>query len=279
MKAIPLSVPDFYMSFIQWSYKVPLLSREKEVELVQLMHAGGNRGERARHQLVEAHMKMVVSIVRKAYKGGLPTEDLIQEGNIGLLQATEGFSLEKGFRFSTYAYWWVRQAVQLYVSTHGSLIRIPMSRARELNKLRVATEAVLARGLEATDTAVASEMGISVQAVRALAEDMISVGSLDVPIGDGDALLGDVIADDNVRSADDVLIEAESSDLVLNGLKVLNDRERDIVSRRRGLNGLDEATLEELSVEYGVTRERVRQIQVRAEAKMAAALKRHAQAA
>lgn len=269
MKALLNSVPDFYLSFIQWTYQVPLLSREREVELVQLMQAGGRAGERARHELVEAHMKLVVSVARKSFKGGVPLEDLIQEGNIGLLQAADKFDLAKGVRFTTYAWWWIKQAIRMYVQENASLIRLSPNRHRDVAKLKMAMDRVAARGVDPTDSAVAAEMGISLKEVRALAEDLLSVFSLHVPATDeSETPIGDLLADENAVSAEDRILENDSAEHLHAALAKLAPRERDIVCKRRGI-GHDEHTLEDLAQEHSVTRERIRQIQAKAEKKLA----------
>lgn len=269
------TVPDYYLTFIQWTYHVPMLSREKEVELVQSMQSGGPLGRKARDELLAAHMKFVVSIARKSFKGGLPLEDLIQEGNIGLLQAAERFELDKGTRFATYAYWWVRESIALHVKKHAAMIPLSPNRAREVRKLNLAMEALSSRGVIPTDALVARELGISTAEVRELALDSLSVCSLDIPVGeDGETTLGDLIADEDALNAEEAMLSTDSVDVVRRALDCLNERERDVVIRRRGLFDQDEETLEDLAVKYSVSRERIRQIQVTGEKKLKKALQK-----
>lgn len=265
-KAPIFTVPDFYQAFIAWSYQVPMLSREREVELVKSMQSGGLLGRRSRDELLAAHMKFVVSIARKSFKGGLPLEDLIQEGHIGLLQAVERFELDKGTRFATYAFWWVREAIAIHVKKHSAMIPLSPNRAREVRRLNLAMEALTTRGVIPTDAAVARELGISVTEVRELALDSLSVCSLDIPVGeDGETTLGDLIPDSEALNAEEALLSADSVEIVRRALDTLGVRERDVVIRRRGLLDHDEETLEDLAVKYSVSRERIRQIQVKGE--------------
>lgn len=265
-KAPIFTVPDFYQAFIAWSYQVPMLSREREVELVKSMQSGGLLGRRSRDELLAAHMKFVVSIARKSFKGGLPLEDLIQEGHIGLLQAVERFELDKGTRFATYAFWWVREAIAIHVKKHSAMIPLSPNRAREVRRLNQAMEALTTRGVIPTDAAVARELGISVTEVRELALDSLSVCSLDIPVGeDGETTLGDLIPDSEALNAEEALLSADSVEIVRRALDTLGVRERDVVIRRRGLLDHDEETLEDLAVKYSVSRERIRQIQVKGE--------------
>src|SRR5262249_5713779 len=141
------------------------------------MQAGGPGAKRARDELLEAHMKFVVSIARRSFKGGVPLEDLIQEGNIGLMQAADRFQLEKGTRFATYAYWWVREAIAMHVKGDGQMIPLSANRLREVRKLQLTMAKLTARSLPLTDEALASEMDMSTADLRALVMDSLSVSS------------------------------------------------------------------------------------------------------
>ena len=226
-------------------------------------------------ELLAAHMKFVVSIARKSFKGGLPLEDLIQEGHIGLLQAAERFELDKGTRFATYAFWWVREAIAIHVKKHSAMIPLSPNRAREVRRLNLAMEALTTRGVIPTDAAVARELGISVTEVRELALDSLSVCSLDIPVGeDGETTLGDLIPDSEALNAEEALLSADSVEIVRRALDTLGERERDVVIRRRGLLDYDEETLEDLAGKYSVSRERIRQIQVKGEKLLKKALEK-----
>lgn len=248
-----------------------MLSAEEEAKLATEMKAGGARGQRARDKLVLSYLRLAISVAKKFSKSGLPLEDLIQEGNVGLLQAADKFEIEKGFRFGTYARWWVFQAVKQYAQEKGHDIRVPPSTQKHIVRMNKVVKELSADGHTPTDEEVAAAMQEDVAKVRQLAVYAMKPVSINLPVGkDGEdtAELGDFLADDSSPDAEEVAIANDTTEAVQAALGCLKDRERRVIVRRFDLDGEGQATLEDLSVELGITRERVRQIEVKAKEKM-----------
>lgn len=244
--------------------RTPLLSPADEQQLAVLAKTGGPAGERAKHAMINAHLRLVLSIAWRYVRPNFPLEDLVQEGNLGLMRALEKFDHERGFRFMSYAQWWVRQSINEYLKANGHAVRIPPNRTLQISKMNNIINRLSENGRQPSDDQVAAEMGIPVKVVRELAQYATSPISLNTPIFDGDAEFGDRIEDVNAIDPEDKLIKDDMVSKLTAALAVLNERERDVVTRRFGLDGDEQDTLDELSRKYGVTRERIRQIEVAA---------------
>jgi RNA polymerase primary sigma factor len=229
-------------------------------------------GQRARDQFVVANLRLVVSIARRYQSTGLPLGDLIQLGNLGLMHAVEKFDFRKGFKFSTYATWWIRQAITRGYADTARQIRLP-AHAEDTFRLvaRVSDDLEARLGRAATDDEIAETSGVDADRVREVRRFPTRMASVDAPIGDGDSddlLLGDTIADDEMPFAEDIANRDARIHVVKTMLGVLDDRERRIVELRYGLDGGGPRDLAEVGKEIGVTRERVRQIEARVLSKL-----------
>jgi len=242
-----------------------LLTHEEEVDLSKRAKAGDRR---ARQRLIEKNLRLVVSVAKR-YRGmGLPFEDLIQEGNIGLMKAVEKFDPDRGWRFSTYATWWVRQAVQRAVADKGRTIRVPVHMGEKIRKMaRAYNELSAEMGREPADEEVAERLGWTPEEVRYVKDAMPDATSLDRPLTNEDdsSGLGDFVEDEQASDTPgEVMRELESAQLQA-AIERLPERHRHILIRRYGLDGRKPGTLAELSEELEISRERVRQLQREAE--------------
>jgi len=251
--------------FIRQGAHSKLLTREEERLLCERMKVGGRDGDRARDELINRHLRLSMSCARKFSYTGLPYEELVQEGNIGLIKAAGKFELERGFRFVTYAAWWVRQTIAEYVRDSGRTIRLPAQKVQKIALMRRVVAELSKGGRAPSDTAVAQKMGVTVEDVHDLMEWAHEPVSINVKIGEeGDAELGDLIADSNAVNPVEKVIEADMHSRLEQALSGLKEREREVVLARFGmLDGVSQ-TLEELGERYGVTRERIRQIEAKA---------------
>ncbi|MDQ4063384.1 MAG: RNA polymerase sigma factor RpoD/SigA [Actinomycetota bacterium] len=252
--------PDLLRDYFSYIKRGRLLTHEEEIRLSRAAKAGDGH---ARRRLVEKNLRLVVSVAKK-YRGlGLPFEDLIQEGNMGLLKAVEKFDPDLGYRFSTYATWWIRQAVQRAVADKGRTIRVPVHMVEKARKTSRAHDA-LATQLERkpTEEEIAEHLGWSNEEVRAAMGAATEVVSLNMTFDPEQATeMGDLVEDERTPGpADTVMGEMETLGL-LSAVEGLPDRARHVLVRRYGLDGQNEATLAELSQELGISRERVRQVQ------------------
>ncbi len=260
--------PELLAGYLAKIGKGSLLTHRQEVTLSQKARSGDKR---ARRKLIEKNLRLVVSVAKK-YRGmGLAFEDLIQEGNIGLMKAVDRFDPELGNRFSTYATWWVRQAVQRAVADKGRTVRVPVHMGEKLRKLaRSRDELASELGREPTEGELAGRLGWTEEEARFAMRVLPDATSLDRPVGaeKGDAEIGDLVIDERAsRLAEEVVEETEKT-LLFETLARLPERARRVLVGRHGLDGRDPATLRELAEELGVTRERVRQLQRDAERRL-----------
>ena len=269
MENIDLSVPEGVSiegpvrMYLKEIGKVPLLSAEEEIELARRMEEGD---EDAKKRLAEANLRLVVSIAKRYVGRGMLFLDLIQEGNLGLIKAVEKFDYNKGFKFSTYATWWIRQAITRAIADQARTIRIPVHMVETINKLiRVSRQLLQELGREPLPEEIAKELDMPVDRVREILKISQEPVSLETPIGEEeDSHLGDFIQDDNVpvpaEAAAATLLKEQLDEV----LSTLTDREQKVLRLRFGMNDGRARTLEEVGKEFDVTRERIRQIEAKA---------------
>ncbi|HCC67768.1 TPA: RNA polymerase sigma factor RpoD [Patescibacteria group bacterium] len=254
---------DAIRSYLFEIGKIPLLTANEEVILAKRIEAGDNE---ASQLLTTANLRLVVSIAKKYSKSGLELLDLIQEGNIGLMRAVEKFDYTKGFKFSTYATWWIRQAITRAIADQARTIRVPVHMIETINKFNKVTSILTIKlGRQPTDEEIAKEMDIEIGKVAEIRKIKQNPSSLSTPIGDEkDSKLQDIIADDWSQTPEE-FATAQYLKNQLNGiLDELQDRERRVLELRFGLEDGVSRTLEEVGREFGVTRERIRQIEAKA---------------
>lgn len=255
-----LDATQLYLSEIGFS---PLLSAEEEVYFSRLALKGD---EAARKRMIESNLRLVVKIARRYNNRGLPLLDLIEEGNLGLIRAVEKFDPERGFRFSTYATWWIRQTIERAIMNQTRTIRLPIHVVKELNiYLRTARELVQKLDHEPTAEDIAQELDVPVEDVSKMLRLNERITSVDTPFGaESDKVLLDVIPDEKAQGPEGNLQSDDMKANIVHWLGELNSKQREVLARRFGLLGYEAATLEDVGAEIGLTRERVRQIQVEA---------------
>jgi RNA polymerase primary sigma factor len=240
---------------------VSLLSAKDEVRLAKLIEKGDHD---AKNALIEANLRLVVSVAKRYMGRGLNLLDLIQEGNLGLIRAVEKFDYRKGFKFSTYATWWIRQAVSRAIADQARTIRIPVHMVDAINRA-TRTQRQLAQdlGREPTSTEIGAELDLPSHKVEELLKLARETVSLEAPMGDSDASLADFIEDDPQRQPEAIAAEKIMREDLAKTLAGLPERERRIIELRYGLSGLEPMTLEQVGKEFGVTRERIRQMEIK----------------
>ena len=269
VEKIDLSVPDGVSiedpvrMYLKEIGKVPLLSAEEEIELAKRMELGD---QEAKKRLAEANLRLVVSIAKRYVGRGMLFLDLIQEGNLGLIKAVEKFDYRKGYKFSTYATWWIRQAITRAIADQARTIRIPVHMVETINKLiRVSRQLLQELGREPSPEEIAAEMNMPVDRVREILKISQEPVSLETPIGEEeDSHLGDFIQDDNVPVPADAAAFTLLKEQLQEVLGTLTEREQKVLTLRFGLDDGRARTLEEVGKEFNVTRERIRQIEAKA---------------
>ena len=258
-----ISIDDPVRMYLKEIGKVPLLTAEEEIEIAKRLETGD---EEAKKKLSEANLRLVVSIAKRYVGRGMLFLDLIQEGNLGLIKAVEKFDYRKGFKFSTYATWWIRQAITRAIADQARTIRIPVHMVETINKLiRVSRQLLQQYGHEPTPEDIAKEMGISEAQVREIIKIAQEPVSLETPIGEEeDSHLGDFIADDDTPAPAEAASFALMKEQLLDVLDTLTPREEKVLRLRFGLDDGRQRTLEEVGKEFNVTRERIRQIEAKA---------------
>ena len=261
-----IAIDDPVKVYLKEIGRVPLLTPEEEIDLALKIQAGGPDGEKAKQRLSEANLRLVVSIAKRYVGRGMQFLDLIQEGNLGLIKAVEKFDHTKGFKFSTYATWWIRQAITRAIADQARTIRIPVHMVETINKVKkVSSQLLHEMGHDPSAEEIAERLELPVDKVREIMRVAQEPVSLETPIGEEeDSHLGDFIPDDDApipaEAASQTLLKEQLADV----LKTLTPREEKVLRLRFGLEDGRPRTLEEVGKEFNVTRERIRQIEAKA---------------
>jgi RNA polymerase primary sigma factor len=261
--------------YLKEAGKVPLLTKHEEVQLARSIELGDKR---ARDHMIRSNLRLVISIAKNYYTQEMDLLDLIQEGNTGLIRAVEKFDYRKGFKFSTYATWWIRQAITRAIANQDRNIRIPVHMIETINKMvRVERKLLQETGRDPSDDALARELGFGPNEIQDIRKIAQRTTSLETPIGDeGDAELGDFIQNESNPDPADVVESIIAKETLDRALRTMDDRERKVVELRFGLKGEHPRTLAEVSSRFSVSRERVRQIETKALEKLKGALETQA---
>jgi RNA polymerase primary sigma factor len=251
---------DLFRVYLDQAGRHRLLTRQEEIELAQAIEAGD---EAAKRRMIECNLRLVVSIARRCARSGLPLSDMVQEGNLGLVRAVEKFDWRLGFKFSTYATWWIRQAIARGAADRGArAIRLPVHVDEQVNRLRRTQTRLYERiGEEPSDQTLAAELRLPAQQIGQLKDVAQTVISLDAPIGDDGAALGDFLEDDAAPGPDDLAAQAAGRHALHRALRDLPVRQRQALVLRFGLDAGEPRTLEEVGAMLGCSRERARQLE------------------
>jgi RNA polymerase primary sigma factor len=261
-----ISTDDPVRMYLREIGTIPLLSGPQEVTLAKAIVAGGPASERAKRKLAEANLRLVVSIAKKYVGRGMLFLDLIQEGNLGLIRAVEKFDHEKGYKFSTYATWWIRQAITRAIADQARTIRIPVHMVETINRLKkVSRKLAQDLGRKPLEEEIAKEMEVTIEKLREIVKVAQEPVSLETPIGkEEDSRLGDFIEDRETEAPVAAVTHELLREDITDVLNTLSHRERDVLKLRFGLEDGRQRTLEEVGQQFGVTRERIRQIEAKA---------------
>ena len=270
---IPKENEAGFQHYLRQITQIPLLTPEQEIKLARQIRRGD---QRARTEMVSANLRLVVKIARDYVNLGLPLLDLISEGNIGLMKAVERFDPRKGSKLSTYASWWIRQSIKRALANQTKTIRLPIHLVEKIGKIRrVSSQMTEELGREPTDEELAEEIGLSTSKITALKSAALRPASLDEPIQDGESFqYSDIVSDEESDNPFETLRDKDLLEEIDEVLELLDNRERAIIDMRFGLDGQDPKTLEEIGVNLGVTRERIRQLQNAALSRLRGALRR-----
>lgn len=265
-----ITIDDPVKVYLKEIGRVPLLSPEEETELALKIQAGGPDGEKAKQRLSEANLRLVVSIAKRYVGRGMQFLDLIQEGNLGLIRAVEKFDWKKGFKFSTYATWWIRQAITRAMADQARTIRVPVHMVEVINKLsRVQRQMLQDLGREPTPDELARELDMPVEKVQEVQKYGREPISLHTPLGeDGDSEFGDLIEDTDAIAPSDAVAFSLLQEQFKQVLETLSPREAGVIKMRYGLEDGQPKTLDDIGRVYGVTRERIRQIESKTMSKL-----------
>ena len=265
-----ITIDDPVKVYLKEIGRVPLLSPEEETELALKIQAGGPDGEKAKQRLSEANLRLVVSIAKRYVGRGMQFLDLIQEGNLGLIKAVEKFDHTKGFKFSTYATWWIRQAITRAMADQARTIRVPVHMVEVINKLsRVQRQMLQDLGREPTPDELARELDMPVEKVQEVQKYGREPISLHTPLGeDGDSEFGDLIEDTDAIAPSDAVAFSLLQEQFKQVLETLSPREAGVIKMRYGLEDGQPKTLDDIGRVYGVTRERIRQIESKTMSKL-----------
>ena len=265
-----ITIDDPVKVYLKEIGRVPLLSPEEETELALKIQAGGPDGEKAKQRLSEANLRLVVSIAKRYVGRGMQFLDLIQEGNLGLIKAVEKFDHTKGFKFSTYATWWIRQAITRAMADQARTIRVPVHMVEVINKLsRVQRQMLQDLGREPTPDELARELDMPVEKVQEVQKYGREPISLHTPLGeDGDSEFGDLIEDTDAIAPSDAVAFSLLQEQFRQVLETLSPREAGVIKMRYGLEDGQPKTLDDIGRVYGVTRERIRQIESKTMSKL-----------
>jgi RNA polymerase primary sigma factor len=261
-----LSSDDPVRMYLREIGKIPLLKADQEIDLARKIEMGGAEGAIAKRKLVQANLRLVVSIAKKYIGRGMLFLDLIQEGNLGLIRAAEKFDYERGYKFSTYATWWIRQAITRAIADQARTIRIPVHMVETINKLKKVTRKLAQdKGRKPTEEEIALAMEISISKLRDIVKVAQEPISLETPIGkEEDSRLGDFIEDRDAETPASSVTQELLREDIIEVMAGLSPRERDVLRLRFGLDDGRQRTLEEVGQLFGVTRERIRQIEAKA---------------
>lgn len=258
-----ISLDDPVKVYLREIGRVPLLNSDEEIELAIKINEGD---EKAKKRLTEANLRLVVSIAKKYVGRGMYFLDLIQEGNVGLIKAVDKFDYTKGFKFSTYATWWIRQAITRAIADQARTIRIPVHMVETINRLKkVQSQLLHENGYEPTEELIAEKMGLPVERIREIMRVAQEPVSMETPIGpEEDSRLMDFIRDEEALAPDEAALKSITNEDIDSVLKTLTPREEAVIRLRFGLHDGRCHTLEEVGLEFNVTRERIRQIEAKA---------------